>query len=279
MIALDALAPGIATGKGEAVLAYLLPRTPAQDPRAIGTAFMYLNTIESRKWTFSALPGDITVEKTGETPETPPQDCWRATVPTVSGSTRYYFATSSDGPFVPLVSAGFTFEKRSGAGYVERLGRRDTWTVQPWLQSWPPPHIPELPVVGITPPVLGEGATFYDGDGQIERNEIGATIHEYSYEEGYVMIEANTRPRTRMRCDLDANDDVETVTLQLDRPGQGWTSIWAVAVTWSDGRISSITYSPAGVTVSFGYYDEGSMSEVHHCGGEITRFLYDEEAV
>lgn len=263
----------LAEAGGDAAILYMLPRSPAGDPRAIRPAFVYLGVPGERKWTFSALPGDISVQKTGTTSEPVPHGMWEATVPAPGGETRYYFANSADGPWSPMVPGVTTFETRSGGGHVERYDmrrRRSVW----WRPGQPGGHEMRQAVASAVQPL--SGATYYDSSHSIERAEIGSATHDFSYHSGYVMIEANTQPASRMRVDLDANEKVETLTLEIQRGVFGWYVAWQADINWTGNYLSSVALAPRGASSSFGYYGDGTLAEVQDCSGRRWTFRYEE---
>jgi len=125
-------------------------------------------------------------------------------------------------------------------------------------------------------PTAGASATYYDSSHHLERVEVGPAVHVYSFHSGYVTIEANTQPRTRMTIDLDANEMVETVTLEVEQGLSGWRTAWEAGVGWSGSVLSSVSLAPRGSTSSFVYYGEGSLAEVEDCSGRVWKLRYEE---
>lgn len=270
----DSFRPGI--------VMYRLPVVRWDDPNALQTAFVYQGAYDNRKCVFSGLPGEVSVTETD--PDTP---VWRATVPSASGDTRYYYANAQGGPYRSLIPYSASFDKTDST-YAEHMrvtlpgdavGGGDV-TMRPLLGGIgrPPDGVADRP--GDQPGVGGGGRqvtvhVYYDSNGVIDRVERERALHEYTHYDTYVEIHANTTPETKMRCDLDANDKVETVTLNIDWPGLGWVGVWRSSVTWSGDLITQISMAPAGTVTKFTYHSDGTLAAIEDCAGRVWPLRYD----
>ena len=216
-------------------LFFPMPSVPRNDPHAIKTAFTYDSF--SGHWTFSAKPiVGAGVTKIGTTDDS--QDCWRAAVGTESGAFRYYFGTSSTGPFVPALSYGHLSADANGFTETEPNGR----------------------------------IRQYNSNGLLTEVDDHGAVHTYTWNGGNPTIEANTTPLSRMVITASSGNVTKAV---MDTNGAQWVTMAEVDVGWSGDAITSITMHPSGNTLSFTYYATGDLATYEDCSGRVNTIRYE----
>lgn len=226
---------------GDIKVFYALPYAPYGDPHAIMAAFTYssLNT----RWTFSHLPGAVSISQSGTTNEDPAQECWGASVPCESGGSRIYYGTSSTGSFLAPINYGASFSA-SASGSVETMGTRKR---------------------------------YFDENGKIVKITDRGAVHTYTRDGQNVTIEANTiRQPSRMRI-VRSSGLITDVYVEVHHPDWGWVIVGEVDVGWGDDRIGSISVAPNGTTVHFTYHSSGEMATYEDCAGRACIITYVEE--
>lgn len=210
------------------------------DSHGIGTKLVF--STATNAWSFTALPGNVSVSCQGQTGETPARDCWWAIVPAADGTRRYYCNDSSSGEFVPWGPYGTTF-KGTGSGWVE---------------------------------TIGDHAVHYNSSGVIEKVVRGQAVHTYSRDPGgtWVDITANTCTPTKVRYSLQ-NGVVQSIQQYTWLSGS-WREVRRLTVSRQGEQISQVTVAPGGRTTTFNYTMNGLLTSYQDCSGRTWTPLYEE---
>ena len=226
---------------GDVKVFYALPYAPHGDPHAIMAAFTFSSV--DTMWTFSHLPGTVSIYQAGTTNEVPPQECWEATVPCESGGHRTYYGISGTGPFVAPLNYGASFSA-SANGSVETMGTKKR---------------------------------YFDENGKLVKITDRGAVHTYTRDGEDVTIEANTiRQPSRMRL-IRSSGLITDIYVDVYHPDWGWVTVGEVDVGWGGDKIGSISVAPNGTTVYFTYHSSGEMATYEDCAGRACTITYEEE--
>ena len=210
------------------------------DPHGMGASLIWSS--DDSSWGFAALPGNLTLANLGQTGESTPRDCWRATVPAADGSVRTYCNDSSTGEFVTCGPYGTSFAS----------------TENGWAET------------------IGDSEVHYDVYGMLEKVVRGGSVHTYSRDPNgaWVDIAANTWPATKFRYALQGGV-VQTVHQYAQLDGANWTEARQLAVSYGDGLITQVTSYPGGRTTSFSYDQAGKLASYEDCSGRTWALQYE----